>query len=482
MLSWIIVACAETAFATSAESPPLSQEQGNEPAHPLGISANPHADSVDDYVRSELARQRIPGAAIAVTRGGKVVKAAGYGYANLEHQVPVKPETVFQSGSISKQLAATVAMLLVEDGKIALDEPLKKYLPDAPSAWDGITVRHLLTHTSGIPEYEWGKDFDMRKDYTDDERLRIVYRMKLEFVPGSRWNYSDTGYMVLGILLSRAGREFYGDILKHRVFEPLGMKTAGIISEEDVIPNRAAGYRLVTDEIKNQKFVSPSNYKTADGSLCWSVLDIAKWADAARRNALLKPDSWREMTTGVRLNSGKAYPYGFGWFIDEWGGKQVLEHGGFGSGFTAQLSRRVGDDELAVAVLCNRVGTPLGEMTRDIMAIYEPELAVSEKPIEDKEPGTTTRVRDFLARARAGKAVESDFAFLQGGFRQERMHKFAELLASLGELKSLALLERRELGDDVGLHYLGQFVKTTADVRILFTADQKVSYFSVQAR
>jgi CubicO group peptidase (beta-lactamase class C family) len=306
--------------------------------------------------------------------------------------------------------------------------------------------------------------------------------MKLEFVPGSRWNYSDTGYMVLGILLSRAGRGFYGDILRHRVFEPLGMKTAGIISEEDVIPNRAAGYRLVTDEIKNQKFVSPSNYKTADGSLCWSVLDIAKWADAARTNALLKPDSWREMTTAVRLNSGKAYPYGFGWFIDEWGGKQVLEHGGFGSGFTAQLSRRVGDDELAVAVLCNRVGIPLGKMTRDIMAIYEPELAVSEKPIEDKEPGTTTRVRDFLARATAGKTVESDFAFLQGGFRQERMHKFAELLASLGELKSLALLERRELGDDVVLHYLGQFVKTTADVRIQFTADQKVSAFSVQAR
>jgi len=228
-----------------------------------------HADSVDDYVRDEVARQRIPGIAVAVTRGGRIVKLAGYGYANLEQQVPVKPETVFQSGSISKQLAATVAMLLVEDGKIVLDDPVKKYLPEAPPAWDRITVRHLLTHTSGIPEYEYGKDFDMRKDYTDDERLGVVYGMKLEFAPGSRWAYSDTGYMVLGILLSRAGGEFYGNILKRRVFEPLGMKTAGIISEEDIVPNRASGYRLVKDEIKNQKFVSPSNYKTADGSLCW---------------------------------------------------------------------------------------------------------------------------------------------------------------------------------------------------------------------
>jgi CubicO group peptidase (beta-lactamase class C family) len=388
-----------------------------------------HADSVDDYLRTELARQRIPGLAVVVTRSGKIVKVAGYGYANLEHQVPVKPETVFQSGSISKQLAAGVAMLLVEDGKIVLDDPVKKYLPDAPPAWDGITIRHLLTHTSGIPEYEYGKDFDMRKDYTDDERLRIVYRMKLEFTPGSRWNYSDTGYMVLGIFLTRAGGEFYGDILRHRVFEPLGMNTARIISEEDVIPNRAAGYRLVKDEIKNQKFVSPSNYKTADGSLSWSVLDMANWANAGRTKALLKPDSWREMTTAVRLTSGKAYPYSFGWFIDDWNGKPVLEHGGYGSGFSAQLSRRLSDDEVAVAVLCNRVRVHLGKIARDIMAMYEPELALNQKPIEDKEPRTTARVRDFLARAAAGKLVESDFAFLWGGFSQKRVHDFAELVA-----------------------------------------------------
>jgi CubicO group peptidase (beta-lactamase class C family) len=441
-----------------------------------------HADSVDDYVRRELARQRIPGLAVVVTQSGKIVKVAGYGYANLEHQVPVKPETVFQSGSISKQLAASVAMLLVEDGKIVLDEPVKKYLPDTPSAWNNITVRHLLTHTSGIPEYEFGKDFDMRKDYTDDERLRIVFGMKLEFAPGSRWNYSDTGYMVLGILLSRAGGEFYGDILRRRVFEPLGMKTARIISEEDVVPNRASGYRLVKGEIKNQKFVSPSNYKTADGSLCWSVLDMAKWAEAGRTKALLKPGSWQEMTTAVRLTSDKTYPYGFGWFIDEWGGKQVLSHGGFGSGFTAQLSRRLGDDELAVGILCNNVGIRLGKIARDIMAIYEPELALIEKTIENREPETTAQVRSFLARAAAGKLLQPDFAFLQDGFSQKRMHDFAELLAPLGELKSLTLLERRELGDDVERRYLAQFEKAGADVRIQFTVDRKVSDFSVQPR
>ena len=147
------------------------------------------------------------------------------------------------------------------------------------------------------------------------------------------------------------------------------------------------------------------------------------------------------------------------------------------------LTALVGSSTNGTASLCySRVGIRLGKIARDIMTIYEPELAVSEKPIEDKEPGTTARVRDFLARATAGKAVESDFAFLQGGFRQERVDKFAELLAPLGELKSLALLERRELGDDVERRYLGQFAKAAADVRIQFTADGKVSDFSVQPR
>jgi len=209
---------------------------------------------------------------------------------------------------------------------------------------------------------------------------------------------------------------------------------------------------------------------------------MVKWADAARAKALLKPDSWAEMTTAVRLSSGKTYPYGFGWFINEWGGKHVLEHGDFGSGFTAQLSRRLGDNELAVALLCNRVGIRLGRMARDIMAIYEPELALNEKPIADTGPGTTALIRKFLARAAAGKLVESDFAFLPGGFSQKRACDFAELVAPLGDLKSLTLLERRELGDDVERRYVGQFEKATANVRIQLTDDQKVSNFSIQPR
>ena len=438
------------------------------------------ADRVDDYVRSELDRQRVPGVAVAVIQNGKVVKAAGYGFANLEHRVPVKPETVFQSGSLGKQFTAAVAMLLVEDGKIKLDDPVKKFLVDAPPAWDAITIRHLLTHTSGIPDY--GAEFDFQKNYTDEERLRIVYAMKLEFPPGARFNYSNTGYLTLGVLLSRAGGEFYGDILTKRVFMPLSMTTARIINELDVIPDRAAGYWLKNDEIKNQEWVSPTNNTTADGSLYFTVLDVAKWANAARTKALLKPESWREMTTPVQLTSGKTYPYGFGWFTDEWNGKPILEHGGAWQGFTSQLSRRIGDDELAVVVLTNRAGGRPWTIARGIMAIYEPDLAEREPPV-DPEPKVTAQLREFCIRAATGKVSESEFAFFRGGWKPERVEQLMKQLARFGEIKSLRFLERRELGDDVAYRYNATTEKEPdAYVGIQFTKDGKISAFTIQRK
>jgi CubicO group peptidase (beta-lactamase class C family) len=433
------------------------------------------ADPIDDYVRAELARQKIPGVAVVVTRAGTIVKAAGYGFANLEHQVPVKPETVFQSGSTAKQFAAALAMLLVEDGKLVLDRPVKTYLPDVPPAWDAITVRHLLTHTSGIPDYG-DAEFDLRRDYTDEERLKIIYAMKLEYPAGLRWSYSNTGYVTLGILLSRVGGAFYGDQLAQRIFTPLGMSTSRILSEADVIPNRAAGYRLDGDEIKNQEWVSPSNNTTADGAIYWTVLDLAKWADAQRRGALLTPASWREMTTPVRLQSGKSFPYGFGLFLDAWNGSKVIDHGGAWQGFTAQLARRLGDDELAVAVLANCDGADSDKIARGVMALYEPDLARNDDPIEDKEPEVTARVQAFLARAGAGGAVREDFAYFRGGFREALAEHLQKMLSPLGKLQSLTLLERREVGDDVRRRYLARFEKgETAELFVQLTADGKIS-------
>ena len=238
------------------------------------------------YVRSEMQRQHIPGVALLVSRGGKIVQAEGFGLSNVELQVPVKPETVFQSGSVGKQFTATAVMMLVEEGKVGLDDPLTKYFPDAPSTWKEVTVRELLSHTAGFGDYP--AKFNFRKDWTEAELLKLVEGIPLAYPPGTKWDYSNLGFLTLGILIHRVTGEFYGDFLQQRIFHPLDMQTTRIISEADIVPNRAAGYRLVKGELKNQEWVAPMVNTTADGSLYFSILDLAKWDAALYTEKLLK--------------------------------------------------------------------------------------------------------------------------------------------------------------------------------------------------
>ncbi len=242
-------------------------------------------DPIDRFVQTTMQQQQVPGVVVGVVKGGLVVKAQGYGYANLEHQVRAGEATIFQSGSVGKQFTAAAVMLQVEDRKLSLSDPVTKFFPDAPPTWRAITVQHLLTHTSGIPDYEGGK-LDYRKDYTEEEMSRFAFSLPLEFPAGARWNYSNTGYVLLGTIVHKVSGSFYGDVLAERVFKPLGMTTARVISEPDVVPNRAAGYRLVDGSIKNQEWVSPTLNTTADGSLYLSVHDMIAWDAAIRARAI----------------------------------------------------------------------------------------------------------------------------------------------------------------------------------------------------
>ena len=198
---------------------------------------------VDEFIKAEMQKQKIPGVSLAVVKDGRPLIVKGYGYANLEHQVPVKPETVFQSGSVGKQFTATAVMMLVEEGKIGLDEKISKYLGDVPETWANITIRHLLSHTSGMTDYP--TDFDFRRDYTEDEILKRAKEIPVAFKPGEKWQYSNLGYVTLGVIIGKVTGKFYGEFFQERMFKPLGMTTSRIINEADLIPNRASGYRLV---------------------------------------------------------------------------------------------------------------------------------------------------------------------------------------------------------------------------------------------
>ena len=352
-----------SAFSILALGPLLLFAFGSQAQNPAPTGAVP------EYIKTEMERQHIPGLSLLVAKEGKIVRAHGFGLANVELRVPVTAETVFQSGSVGKQFTATAVMMLVEEGKVGLDDSLTKYFDDAQPAWKDVTVRELLSHTAGFGDYP--KDFNFRKDWTEDELLKLVESIPLAYPPGTKWAYSNLGYLTLGILIRRVTGEFYGDFLQQRIFQPLDMRSTRIISEADIVANRSAGYRLVKGELKNQEWVAPTVNTTADGSLYLSILDLARWDAALYTENLLKRSSLDLMWTPARLNNGQPNKgrSGFGWFIEERNGHRCIHHDGSWQGFETAIDRYV-DDQMTVVVLTNLADAKPGHITRHIAEIY----------------------------------------------------------------------------------------------------------------
>src|SRR5206468_10883318 len=235
--------------------------------------------AINRYVQAEMERQHIPGLSLAVLTGDRVLMSRGYGFANVELHVAASDSTVYQSGSMGKQFTAALVEMLVDNHLLRLDDSTVRWFPEGAHVWQGITVRHLLTHTAGVAEYT-DSTFDYRKDYTEDELVKFAAARPLDFRPGERWSYSNTGYVLLGALIHRVTGRFYGDLLRDSVFGPLGMRDSRVISEADIVPNRAAGYRLEKGALKNQEWVAPTLNTTADGALYFTVRDLARWAVA----------------------------------------------------------------------------------------------------------------------------------------------------------------------------------------------------------
>ena len=332
---------------------------------------------VDAAVEAQRKSQKIPGVSLAVCLNGKLVKATGYGLGNVEWSGAVTPETIFQTGSVGKQFTSMAVMMLVEAGKIALDDKVSKYIPESPQIWNEVTIRSLLTHTSGISDYGGEEDLmgkgviNFRKDYTEEELVKAFATMKMDFQPGEKWSYSNTGYVLLGVVIHRVTGEFYGDFLQARIFKPLAMSSTHIISEANIVPQRSGGYRLVKGELKNQEWVSPALNTTADGALYTNVLDLAKWDAALREKKFVKASTYELMWSPVKLNDGKTYPYGFGWFLEDKGGFKAVSHTGSWQGFAMAINRYE-KDGLTVIVMTNLDSDNCKpeKIVEDVAAIY----------------------------------------------------------------------------------------------------------------
>jgi CubicO group peptidase (beta-lactamase class C family)/Tol biopolymer transport system component len=430
------------------------------------------AQRVDAAVRVHLAQQRIPGVAVAVTRGGRVLLAKGYGSANLEHRIAVTDETMFESGSLGKQFTSAGVMALVEDGKVKLEESIRTYFPDAPAEWQPITIRHLLSHTAGVPDYT-GDRLDYRKDYTETELLQLAYALPLEFAAGARWNYSNTGYVVLGALITKLSGIPYWEFLRKRIFDPAEMPTIRIITESEIVPHRAAGYLPTATGWRHQDWVAPKLNTTADGSMLLSVRDLVAWGDVVRRRSVLSAESWAQMLTPVRLNSGKQHPYGLGWFIDSVAGGVVYQHGGSWQGFRTQFYRYDAAD-LTIAVLTNLGSANPQVIATDIAAAIDSTLAVPELPtlpLRDADPAITAKVRGILEKTARGDLALADFAFVRQTTFPRMKAFLARALAGTTTPNQLELYQRRAVGDDIQYVYRAQYAAKTFRVTVSFGPD-----------
>ena len=386
---------------------------------PLAPLDAQHLASIDDFVNHEMARQRIPGLELGIYNRGRILLAKGYGLANVELNVPVKPETLMQSGSVGKQFVSAAIMMLVEEGKISLDDSITKYFPDAPAAWRPILIKNLLSHASGLSEYESpdrtgpNGPFYFRLDFTEDELAKKIEALPIEWAPGEKWDYRNTNYVLLGIIIHKITGMPYAEFLSERIFKPLGMTSTRLISDRDIIPNRASGYEIDDNgELKNQEWVSPTFNSTADGTLYFNVLDLAKWDEALYGTKLLKQSSLDRMWTMYPLSNGKPNPagYGFAWLIGAQDGHKRIEHGGAWQGFTCRISRYP-DDSLTVVVLTNLEAgySNPGVIAHVVAGLVNPALTVPKlEAIADDHPELAERLKKFLDEIVAGTDIRPE--------------------------------------------------------------------------
>ena len=424
-------------------------------------------DTVDRFIRAELARRRIPGMAVAVLRGDSVLLARGYGLAELEHRTPATDNTVFPVGSLTKPFTAAGIVRLAQQRRLKLDDPIVQYLPEGKAVWAGVTIRHLLTHTSGIPQ---DTTLDWSRDYSEAELVRSAAQPP-QFKPGELESYSSTGYALLGVIIHRVTGQFWSDYLRDQIFRPLGMRTARVNSDVGAVM-RAEGYYLVNDTLQKAESVSPSINSAADCCLGLSVRDFTKWAVGLNHEKVLGRAGWDLSWTPVRLNNGGTFPYGLGWNIVEQRGYRRIGHSGAWLGNHATL-QRYPDFDLTVIVLLNLGQANSEGIAVGVAGLVEPALRAPHllpDGVKGKNPPTSIdRLLHAIAAGRDSALVTPEF---METFPPDRRAIIASFLGAIETWKPLGC-------DDVGkrgisrlrtrIEHICYAMGTAKQGRLLFT-------------
>ncbi|MCU0459311.1 MAG: serine hydrolase [Bacteroidales bacterium] len=331
------------------------------------------------------------GCAVLVAKEGQVVYRKSFGMADLELNVPMRPEMVFRIGSVTKQFTAIAILQLMEQGKLSLQDEITKYIPDYPMQGHSITIEHLLTHTSGIKSYTNVPSYEemMRTDMTPEEVIEKIKPLPMEFAPGTRWNYNNSGYFLLGYIIEKVSGKKYAEYLQENLFSPLGMTSTLYGDDTKIVMNRASGYQPGEKGTVNADFLSMT-LPYAAGSIMSTVDDLYKWNRALLGYKLVKKETLEKAWSGFRLADGKDTRYGYGWFMSEIQGSPTIEHGGGINGYLTS-SIYLPHEDVFVALFSNNNAKDPGfsAIRLAALAIGKPvpttEIKVSEEQLREYE-------------------------------------------------------------------------------------------------
>jgi D-alanyl-D-alanine carboxypeptidase len=336
-----------TRFAALVCGLACSNVRSGPPAPAPSLSAR-----IDAIIGTAMTLQEIPGVTLLVEHRGRPIVARGYGYADVENQVPAQLDTVYQIASLTKQFTSAAILQLVEHGKLRLDDDVTKLLPKLRLRGGTVTVSQLLNHTSGIVEYNRDETIPMWGTAIDHDRfLALIDDRELEFKPGEKFQYRNSGYYLLGMIVEVTSGMSYGDYMRASIFLALGMRSTSQCTHRDIIPKRAHGYTIDAGKLRNPKFLDMS-WTFAVGSLCSTATDLLLWDHGLRSGRVVSADSYKEMYTGTALADGTVTDYGFGLGYSLHDGHPVVRHGGNTVGFTTYLTHYP-DDDLTIVLLTN---------------------------------------------------------------------------------------------------------------------------------
>lgn len=444
------------------------------------LASKAAGDRIDEIVRDEMRTSKTPGVSLVVLRKGRIAKLAGYGLANVEDRAKVDPDTVFQCGSITKMFTAAAILRLVEEGRLSLDDPLSKFLPEAPPSWSAIRLRHLLSHTAGLPDFvAHSIGLDPNADYTIKEALAQVAKRPLDFPVGEAWSYSNTGYLALGAVLEAVTGKGYADAMRDMVFAPLGMRDTRINDIYRIVPKRAAGYLVQDGELMNGDREGQSFSSFPDGGMITTVRDLAKWEAAIVGNKLLRPASWDLMMTRGRLDSGRRLTYGFAWFVRPALGKRIVDHGGNSLAFNADIYRDV-TAGTTVIVLANAEGLSARHIAERIAQEALPETrgvpSQAAKPTAAIEAKIRSATESWLTGKPDGALFSPDFRL---SWNSDRLKATLRAAAKMGTIKGWTYLESTPDEDETIHVYRMETDKGTYRVTATVLADGSIGGFGV---